>query len=156
MRILASLLLAIALSAPVQAAQRITFDPGGVIFAFIQRFTQWRIDRELVVIDGMCISACTLSIGIIPPDRLCVTPYARMAFHSATGGGVHSREGSRLVWMIYPQNVRELLLRRGWQKGMEHQELIYVEGEELHTIVRPCDALDYAELDKSKSFGGKE
>jgi hypothetical protein len=145
---------------PAPAAQRVTFSPGGRIDHFYETYTQWRLSGELVVIDGFCISACTFAVGLIPPDRLCVTPYARFAFHSATytnhqGQRVFAREGSRLAWYIYPQNVRELLLRRGWQKGMEHDELIYVEGKELHTIVRPCDARDMAEL-ADKSFGPKQ
>jgi hypothetical protein len=140
---------------PAPAAQRITFNPGGGIIEFVERFERWRVEGELVVIDGMCISACTFALGLIPPDRLCTTPYARLAFHSATSGNRFNREWSRIAWMIYPPPVREYLLRRGWQKGMEHYELIFVEGADMDAMVRPCDARDMAEL-AEKKFGPKQ
>jgi hypothetical protein len=149
--VLMAAVLAAWLTTPAFSAQRIMFNPGGIIRVYIDQYNEWRRTDELVVIDGMCISACTLVLGLIPPDRLCATPYARLAFHSATypnqqGDWVFAREASRLVWMIYPPNVRALLLRRGWQEGMDHNNLIYVEGEELHSIVRPCTAEDMSEV----------
>jgi hypothetical protein len=149
------------LSGPLPAAQRITFSPGGRIDQFYEQYTQWRLSGELVVIDGFCISACTFAVGLIEPHRLCATPYARLAFHSAhfvdqNGQRRFTREGTRLAWHIYPQNVRDLLIRRGWQHAMDHEELIYVEGAELHTIIRPCDVLDYAELQNEKLPGPKQ
>ncbi len=131
-------------AAPALAAQRITFDPGGSIIAFIVKYNDWRVTNERVVIDGMCISACTMITGLLDVRNVCVTPFARLAFHSAYSSdtGAFHREATRLIWNIYPTHVRELLQRRGWQEGMEHPDLLYVEGAELRTIFRDCTHAD--------------
>jgi hypothetical protein len=150
MKILA-LLLALTLAGPAHAAQRIMIDWGGQLGVYIERYNEWRRTGELVVIDGMCISACTLVTGLIEPERLCATPYARLAFHSAAsidalGQRAFAREATRIVWRIYPQRVRDLLIRHGWQDGMDHANLIYVEGKELHSIIRPCTPTDMMQI----------
>jgi hypothetical protein len=50
---------------------------------FYEKFAGWRVNGDRVAIDGMCISACTMVVGLIDADKVCVTPYARLAFHSA-------------------------------------------------------------------------
>ena len=46
----------------------------------------WRsaVQGEQVVIDGPCLSACT-ALGVIPRERICVTPRARLGFQCRTG-----------------------------------------------------------------------
>jgi hypothetical protein len=145
-------ILAASLTTPAHSAQRIMFDPGGILTIYIEKYNEWRRTGELVVLDGFCISACTMVLGLIRPERACATPFARLAFHSASyhdrmsGQRSFAREATRLLWHIYPHNVRALLLRRGWQDGMDHEHLIYVEGDELRSISRPCTADDLLEL----------
>src|SRR5215475_7846008 len=62
---------------------RLHNDPGGLITAYRDRFKQARDNGERVVIDGMCISACTLAVGIVPRGRVCVTPQAVLGFQAA-------------------------------------------------------------------------
>lgn len=129
---------------------RITFDGGGPVVQYIERFNEIRLAGGRVVIDGLCISACTMVTGLMPADRLCVTPFAQLAFHSAatvnpfSGDRAHSSEGTRIVWHIYPEPVRKLLLTKEWngddKTRNDHPDLIYVAGDELRTIVRPCAA----------------
>ena len=38
---------------------------------------------ERVIIDGICNSACTLVLGIVPLNKICVTPKASLGFHAA-------------------------------------------------------------------------
>jgi hypothetical protein len=135
MRTLAALLIVIALSVPVQSAQRIMIDWGGRLDHYIERYNEWRRNGDLVVVDGMCISACTLVTGLIEHHRLCATPFRTFA-----------REATRIVWRIYPPAVREILRRHGWQDGMDHPDLIYVEGKELYSIIRPCDSIDMLKM----------
>jgi hypothetical protein len=149
--VVAAILIALAFVSPSSAAQRIMIDWGGRLDVYIERYNEWRRTGELVVIDGMCISACTLVTGLIKPERVCATPFARLAFHSAAfidpaGTRTFAREATRIVWRIYPQRLRDLLIRHGWQDGMDHAHLIYVEGAELHTIIRPCTPADMLEL----------
>ena len=60
-----------------------------------------RDSGEHVVIDGPCLSACTLLTGIIPSDRVCVTQRAVLGFHAASyyddasRSLVPTRQGSR-------------------------------------------------------------
>ena len=37
-----------------------------------------------VVIDGKCLSACTMVLGLVPSKQICVTPRARFGFHAAS------------------------------------------------------------------------
>jgi hypothetical protein len=127
----------------------ITNDPGGRIDQFIDKYTALRRSGAKVEIDGFCASACTLVTGMLPTDRVCVTPFAKLGFHSAfwintqTGERGFSSEATRLLWHIYPENVRDLLRKRGWDgegKTADHPNIIFVEGPELLAIYQPCKA----------------
>jgi hypothetical protein len=132
----------------VPRTDRITMSPGGEVHGFIQLFSEWRNRGDRVVIDGPCFSACAMVTGLIPPERLCVTPYAVLGFHSAytmpkkDGEPQHSSEGTRVGWHTYPENVRALLRSKGWNgddaKTNKHPDLIYVEGDELTKLIHPC------------------
>jgi hypothetical protein len=132
------------LASNAHAAIRITWDPGGRLVEYIEKYNQWREWRVDVVIDGMCISACTLITGIIEPSKVCVTENARLAFHSArySANDEHASEGTRLAWNIYPPKVRALLISKGWNGDdpavNAHPDLIYIEGDDLRTIYRDC------------------
>src|SRR5688500_5233554 len=65
------------------ATMIITADPGGPISHYEHRYASVRATGENVVIDGACFSACTLVLGLVPPERICVTPRARLGFHAA-------------------------------------------------------------------------
>lgn len=122
-------------------------NPGGSVLEFIEEYDDLRRSGRHVIIDGMCISACTLVVGLIPADRICVTPFAQLAFHSAYipgpfGSQRHSSEGTRLVWQIYPERIRELLRERGWDgseaKTNKHPDLLYLDADVLRTLFRNC------------------
>src|SRR5258708_36715599 len=83
---------------PASATMRITSDPGGQIGPYLENLASLRSSGQRVVIDGPCLSACTMVLGVIPRDHLCVTPRARLGFHSASrpdeaGQPVVSRDG---------------------------------------------------------------
>ena len=63
---------------------RIVSDPGGEVSAYVQKFHEMRASGQHVVIDGPCLSACTLLTGIIPRDQVCVTSRAVLGFHAAS------------------------------------------------------------------------
>jgi hypothetical protein len=58
-------------------------DRGGQIGRYVDRFEKLRASGETIIIDGLCASACTIVLGTIPYDRICVTPNANLAFHAA-------------------------------------------------------------------------
>src|SRR5262249_27250810 len=64
------------------ATLRITGDAGGQIGPYLQNLAAVRNSGERVVIDGPCLSACTLVLGVIPRDRICVTSRALLGFHA--------------------------------------------------------------------------
>src|SRR5215831_8364414 len=85
MRRLAFALLAPALlwNSSVLADYRITRDHGGLVDQYKYKYAMIRDRGERVIIDGICNSACTLVLGIVPLNRVCVTPRASLGFHQA-------------------------------------------------------------------------
>jgi len=139
------LLLCVALLAcgvtSASATMRIAEDRGGQIGHYLQTFAMVRSTGERVVIDGNCLSACTLVLGLIPRERLCATSRARFGFHAAwmpdlEGRPVTSAIGTQALWNIYPVSVRRWINRHG---GLSRR-MIYLEGTALSGIVASCDA----------------
>jgi hypothetical protein len=121
------------------AAVRIVGDYGGQIGPYLEQFAALRHSGERVIIDGPCLSACTMVLGVIPRDRICVTPRARLGFHAAwnpgnDGAPVRSNGGTQLLMEIYPQHVRQWIARRGGLK----QHMVYLSGRELASMYRAC------------------
>src|SRR5262249_12052130 len=109
-RILLAALLAVTTLAPAAADMRIRSSPGGQIGEFLDMFMAVRETGERVVIDGPCLSACTLVLGVVPKDRICVTPRAVLGFHAAwtpteRGRTVAQPVATRLMMDIYPSEV---------------------------------------------------
>jgi hypothetical protein len=121
------------------ATMRITGDRGGLLVSYAARFLEARVSGEKVVIDGPCYSACTLAIGILPRDQVCVTPKAVLGFHAAwrpnrTGAKIQAAEATRAMYDVYPPDVREWIDRRG---GLT-THMILLRGQELATMVQSC------------------
>ena len=122
------------------AEVRIVGDPGGEVSSYIQKFEQVRASGEHIVIDGPCLSACTLLTGIVPRDHICVTSRAVLGFHAASyyddasRSLVPTREGSRLVMRLYPAQIRGWIARHG---GLTPQ-LIQMRGRELTSLYSTC------------------
>lgn len=124
---------------PASATVRITADPGGQIGPYLDKLENLRKSGQKVVIDGACLSACTMVLGVISRDHLCVTPRARLGFHAAwlpdeAGRPVTSREGTDLLMEHYPQRVRSWIAQRG---GLS-PHLIYLSGDELTAMYPSC------------------
>jgi hypothetical protein len=117
----------------------ISADRGGLISDYAERFLSARANGEQVVIDGACLSACTLVVGMVPRDRVCATPKAVLGFHSAwrpTGGGgkVNSAAASQAMMDVYPADLRRWIAKRG---GLSSR-MIFLQGRELAQIVPSC------------------
>ena len=139
------LLLAIAVASitttTASATMRIAEDRGGQIGHYLQAFAVLRSSGEKVMIDGNCLSACTLVLGLIPRSRICVTPRARFGFHAAwmpdsDGAPVTSPLGTQALWNIYPKDVRRWINRNG---GLS-RKMIFMQGAAMHGIVAECGA----------------
>lgn len=123
----------------VSATVRITSDPGGQIGPYLEKLQSLRSSGQSVIIDGPCLSACTMVLGMIPRDRICVTSRARLGFHAAwrpeQNGRQTSEEGTGLLMSVYPQQVRDWINRRG---GLS-PHLIYLSGGELASMYPRCN-----------------
>ncbi len=125
--------------APSRAEVRILASPGGQVGPFIEMFDRVRASGERVVIDGPCLSACTLVLSTVPNERICVTRRAVLGFHAARSidrrGRIYSEpEASRAVLEAYPAAVRNWISRRG---GLTSR-LLLLRGRELAAIYPSC------------------
>lgn len=125
---------------PASATMRIAEDRGGQIGHYLQAFSMLRSSGERVVVDGNCLSACTLVLGIIPPSKVCATPRARFGFHAAwmpdeTGRPITSPLGTQALWNIYPSHVRRWINNHG---GLS-RKMIFMQGRALDGIVASCE-----------------
>jgi hypothetical protein len=121
------------------ATVRITGDPGGQIGPYLESLVALRDSGQRVVIDGPCLSACTLVLGVIPRERICVTRRARLGFHAAwhhgeNGRPATNRGGTQLLMAVYPPQVKSWLNRRG---GLTRQ-MKYLTGRELAAMYQSC------------------
>ena len=103
---------------PTRAEVRILASPGGQVGPFLDLFDRVRASGERVVIDGPCLSACTLVLSTVPNERICVTRRAVLGFHAARSidrrGRTYSEpEASQAVLAAYPAAVRNWISRRG-------------------------------------------
>lgn len=122
------------------AEVRITGDPGGEVAAYVHKYQEIRDSGERVVIDGPCLSACTLLTGIVPRNRVCVTSRAMLGFHAASYLDdtsrrlVPTRAGSRLVMHLYPPEIRHWIERHG---GLT-PHMIQLRGRQLTSLYQTC------------------
>jgi hypothetical protein len=139
---LALLLFWFVAASPARADLHITRDHGGYVEEYKTRYARIRDRRERVIIDGICNSACTLVFGIVPMNKICVTPRASLGFHQAYydkaftfGIKVNSTDGTSDLMSYYPEKVRDWIRRNG---GLTNEMKKIKNGEELWKIVDPC------------------
>jgi hypothetical protein len=142
MKFLTGLLAAVLLLANVGASQavvRIADDRGGRIGTYVDKYQGLRNSGEAVIIDGLCASACTIVLGAIPRDKICVTTHATLGFHAAwdfgsNGRAVTNTEATQMLFSMYPTAVRRWISARG---GLT-PHMIFLRGKELQSMYKPC------------------
>ena len=129
--IVVATVLAVAAMLPASADVRIRSSPGGAVEAYLAAFARVRQSGQRVVIDGPCLSACTLVLSTIPRNRICVTRRAVLGFHAPrwydlqSGRTTRAPEATRAVTATYPAGVRAWIKKRG---GLT-QKVIYLRGK---------------------------
>jgi hypothetical protein len=136
--LLAAVLLLIGM-APSHAVVRIADDRGGRIGTYVDKYQGLRSSGEAVIIDGLCASACTIVLGAIPRDRICVTSHATLGFHAAWDFGANGRaitnpEATQMLYSMYPSSVKHWINARG---GLT-PHMIFLRGKELQALFKPC------------------
>ncbi len=128
------------LTTMASADVRVTNDPGGEVTSYLHKFQEMRDSGERLVIDGPCLSACTLFTAFIPRDQVCVTRRAVLGFHAASYYDDASRElvptraGTRLVMRLYPPAIRNWIARHG---GLTPR-IIGMRGRDLAALFNTC------------------
>lgn len=142
MKVVTGLLAAGLLFAGMEAGHavvRIAEDRGGRIGTYVDKYQGLRGSGETVVIDGLCASACTIVLGAVPRDRICVTARANLGFHAAwdvgsNGRAVTNMEATRMLYSMYPTNIRRWISQRG---GLT-PNMLFLRGRQLTGMYKPC------------------
>jgi hypothetical protein len=117
--VLAVIVLATILVAPAIADEvRILSSRGGEVSQFVDMFDHLRKSGDRVVIDGPCLSACTLVLSAVPSKRICVTRRAVLGFHAARlidrrGRFQAEPEATEIMYQTYPAAIRGWIHRHG-------------------------------------------
>ena len=133
-------LVAVFSTLPVRADFRILSSSGGEVSSFLAVFARVRQSGDRVIIDGPCLSACTLVLSTIPKNRICVTRRAVLGFHAPkyvdprSGRMSRSSQATRIVTQSYPAGVRAWIKKRG---GLT-RKVIYLRGRELAALYPHC------------------
>ena len=143
MKCLATSMVAVVMLAGVRAsdaAVRIGQDRGGWMGAYVDKYQGLRSSGEMVIIDGDCLSACTLVLGSVPHDRICVTSRAKLGFHAAWNPASNGRrktntEATHTLYSMYPSEVQRWIDQRG---GLSPR-MIFLSGRDLAAMYRRCD-----------------
>jgi hypothetical protein len=117
-------------------------DGGGDIPQYIAKYLNLQLSGERVVIDGDCLSACTLALGLLAQERRCFTNKARLGFHAAytESGALRIRNpfGTDVFWLVYPPEIRRWISRHG---GLASR-MILSRGQRARCYVSPVQASD--------------
>ncbi len=141
-RILLILLLGLPLR-PALSTIVLRDDIGGKMEDYLARFQRARATGETIVIDGPCYSACTMVLGLVPRNRLCVTANAVLGFHAAwssdsAGNRLPDRAGTRQLMKTYPRSIRTWIAQNG---GLRSDRMLVLRDEALRAVVKPCQLL---------------
>src|SRR6478609_510968 len=142
MKFVTGLLAAVLLLAGMGASHavvRIAEDRGGRIGTYVDKYQGLRSSGETVIIDGLCASACTIVLGAVSHNKICVTSHASLGFHAAWDFGANGRaitnaEATQMLYSMYPTPVRRWISQRG---GLTPR-MIFLRGKQLQALYKPC------------------
>ena len=105
-------------------------DRGGSSGSYAARWAQYRRDGVHVRITGPCESECTMVIGHLNREHICVTAEGRFGFRLAD---LPNRTAT--LWRSYPTDIKIWLSRNG---GLTHQ-LVWMQAPETYRFFRQCE-----------------
>jgi hypothetical protein len=103
-------------------AERIYYvrqDPGGIVSSYYYKFSQVNAQYDRVIIDGMCKSACTMVLGIVPLNKICITPRGYFMFHAGHGRNdrIFNQRANDQMLASYAPDVRAWVIQH---HALEH------------------------------------
>jgi hypothetical protein len=119
-------------AAPAAAETINVFDNhGGSVIEYNARWTELAARSVSVRIVGPCQSACTVLLGHIPRNRICVTSAASFGFHLA-----QTTTASAILWNSYQSDIREWIDQHGGlQRGF-----VWLRAPETFRFFHKCGA----------------
>jgi len=132
MSVLRSLLTALVccLAVPAIAETIDVYDNhGGSVFQYNARWAGLAargVDARIV---GPCQSACTILLGHIPRNKICVTPAARFGFHLA-----NRQDATQMLWNAYQADIRSWIDAHGGLK----KNFIWMGAPDVYRYFKRC------------------
>lgn len=130
---LRAIVLMLSASAPLQFARAETVDVfdnhGGSVAEYDSRWADIAARGANVRITGPCQSACTVLLGHIPRNKICVTPDASFGFHLA-----HLASATATLWNAYQPDIREWINQHG---GLTEQ-FIWMRAPDIFRYFKKC------------------
>lgn len=106
----------------------VKFSPGGIIDLFEAQGRQLAADKTKVIIDGVCLSACTILVDIAR-DSVCLTKNALLGYHKdSRGGDIH----------YTTPGLNEYIQSRGGLPEQNSGHLLMLNFSEAEQFYRPC------------------
>ena len=133
-------------------------DYGGNVATFSARISAYLKRNVTVRIKGDCMSSCTM-LAALPPERLCVEASARFGFHQAfyysghgrTDPSLRAEDATAELMRHYPAPLQDWIDAKG---GLT-KDLVFLQGDEMRSIFRPCDAAAPEALPAPVAGGGR-
>jgi len=123
--------LALAIAASSARAETIDVydDHGGVVPDYDAHWAELAARGVYVRIVGPCQSACTVLLGHIPRDHICVMPEARFGFHLAK-----VPRSTAILWAAYDSDIRQWINDHG---GLTH-DFIWMAAPDIYRYFKKC------------------
>jgi hypothetical protein len=126
---------------PVVIGHSFADQQGGEVEEFAARYAAIRAEGQKVVIDGPCISACTI-VASLPRDQVCITPRAVLGVHLALDAD-GMPDPAYTAWAVktyYPLALQDWIARHGGLADVPK----WIGYRDLLAIFRPCGPDDGA------------
>lgn len=120
------------------APENVRIDPGGSVADRMQQIERIERSGHQFRIDGMCISACTMYLGL---RNVCVAPRTVLGFHSSyVQQGftpVPSKYGNAVLLSYYPEKIRKWVVEK---KAFDSLDLTPMTAEEAWDLgIKRCE-----------------
>jgi hypothetical protein len=102
---------------------------GGSVFQYNARWVGLAARGVDVRIVGPCQSACTILLGHIPRNKICVMPSARFGFHLA-----RREDATQMLWGAYQADIRSWINAHG---GLQ-KNFIWMGAPDVYRYFKRC------------------
>jgi hypothetical protein len=127
--VLITLLAVVLPSAVVAETIEVSDNHGGSVAQYNVRWAGYAARGVDVKIVGPCQSACTVLLGHIPRNKICVTPQASFGFHLA-----HLSGATSTLWNAYGSDIQ------GWinQHGGLKKDFVWMRAPDTYRYFKKC------------------